>query len=180
MASARPTPRLLAFDVGESRVGVARSTALGRGEPVATLLVKNRPWRLVKDEIEALVREFEIEGFVVGLPRNMDGSLGFQAQRTERFARSLQKAFPSLPVVMEDERLTTEEAFERLAEAGIRGQKARRRVDAAAACLIVEGHLARLELQRQGNEKSGTTRDELQAAHETLEECKEPNQGRQA
>ena len=149
MTSAGSIPRLLAFDVGASRIGVARSSALGCGEPVTTFHVKNRPWRLVKAEIETLVREFEIEGFVVGLPRNMDGTLGFQARHSEAFARRLSKSFPSIPVALEDEQLTTEEAFERLAEAGVRGRKAQERVDAVAACLIVEGRLARLKQERQ-------------------------------
>jgi len=142
-------PRMLGFDVGRSRVGVARSTALGRGEPLAVLRVKNRPWASIRPEIEALVREHEIDELVVGLPRNMDGSLGGQARYSQQFARSLANAFPKIPVVFEDERLTTEAAFERLAEAGVRGPKARERVDAVAASLIVEGRLARLEHERR-------------------------------
>lgn len=137
------TIKRLAFDVGLSRVGVARSTALGRGEPVATLRSKERPWSALMPEIEGLVREFEIEGFVVGLPLNMDGSTGPQARCSESFAEALREAFPDVPVAMEDERLTSAEALERLHEIGVSGKKAREKIDAAAACLIVEAHLER-------------------------------------
>ena len=135
---------MLAFDVGLRRVGVARSTALGRGEPLATLSVSNRQWRLLFPDIEKLIGEYEIEEFVVGLPRNMDGSFGAQARLSEEFSRSLGKAFPGIRVVLEDERLSTEQARERLAEAGVRGRKAKQWIDAAAACMIVEARLQRL------------------------------------
>jgi putative Holliday junction resolvase len=137
------TPSLLAFDVGEARVGLARSTALGLGEPVTILRVKGRAWSEIEKEIAKIVEEFGIEGFVVGLPRNMDGSLGPQARYSEEFAQKLGRSFPGIPVVLEDERLSTEEAYERLAEIGVRGRKAKERVDAVAACVILESSLQR-------------------------------------
>ncbi|MCX7014017.1 MAG: Holliday junction resolvase RuvX [Candidatus Sumerlaeota bacterium] len=146
-------PRMLAFDVGLRRIGVARSTALGQGEPLAVLPVRNRQWRLLCLDISRFVREYEIQEFVVGLPFNMDGSRGASARLSEEFAHWLRKTFLDIRVVLEDERLTTEQARERLAEAGVRGRKARKRIDAAAACMIVESRLARLAMEARKAER---------------------------
>lgn len=140
-----PTPpSILGFDTGRARIGIARSTALGTAEPLATLRAKNRPWADILAEIQHLAAQYQPDEFVVGLPRNMDGSLGPQARHAQRFAQRLQAACPAIPVHLEDERLTTEAAYERLAEQNIRGEKARQQVDATAAAIIVEARLARL------------------------------------
>jgi len=140
--------RILGLDVGRSRIGVARSTALGTAEPLETLHVRNRPVTQTIERLAQLCVQHQISQFVVGLPRNMDGSLGPQAEYSQRFARRLEQAFPGIAVHFEDERLTTEAALERLAEQGIRGPKARESVDAIAAAIIVEARLERL--RRQG------------------------------
>ncbi len=149
--------RLIGFDVGRARVGVARTTALETAEELGVLHVKNRPWAQVLDEARPWVEEFEIEGFVVGQPRNMDGTLGEQAQFTKGFARALRRAFPGMPVDMEDERLSTEEARVRLTAMGVKGSKAAERIDATAACVILESRLARLKLEERGKEQKRST-----------------------
>jgi len=137
--------RILGFDIGAARVGLARSTPLGTAEPLIVLQVKNRAWKKIAAEIRPLCARHAINQFVVGLPRNMDGSLGPQAQFAEQFATRLRRSFPEIPVFFEDERLTTEAAYERLAARGVlKKDKARETVDAVAAAIIVEARLARL------------------------------------
>ncbi len=147
--------RLMAFDAGAVRIGVARSTALGTAEPTATIQAKGRAWRDVAREIGELIRLYNPARLVVGWPKNMDGSVGAQARQCEQFANALRNSFPGIEVALEDERMTTEGAYERLADAGKRGRKARARIDAAAACMIVEAHLARLEHERRLAERAG-------------------------
>lgn len=135
--------RILGFDVGRARIGVARSTALGTAEPVETIRAKNRPMAEILARIEQLSQEHQTTEFVVGLPRNMDGSLGPQAKVSEHFAKRLHDAFPSIPIHLEDERLTTEAAVERLAAQKNRRQKTREMIDSMAAAIIVEAYLER-------------------------------------
>lgn len=118
-------------DPGEKRIGVARSDALG---------LIARPMAVVAgvEPLAALVREWaeerELAGVVVGLPRNMDGTLGPSARRALALVESLRAALP-LPVVPWDERLSTRRA-EVLAGPGSRG-----RADAEAAALILQSYL---------------------------------------
>lgn len=135
--------RILGFDVGRSRIGVARSTPLGTSEPLLTIKARNRKMADVLEEIAGLLTAHQINEIVVGLPLNMDGSEGAQAGQSRVFARRLVEKFPGVPVHMEDERLTTEAAYERLAERGIHGEKARHLVDAVAAAIIIEARLSR-------------------------------------
>jgi putative Holliday junction resolvase len=85
-----------------------------------------------------IVREREVERIVVGLPYNMDGSLGSQAEKVQGFAAALGR-HTDISIEFRDERLSTWEAKEKLKSAGKRGT--RRRYDAAAAALILQGYL---------------------------------------
>jgi len=134
--------KLLGLDVGDRRVGIAfGDAALRLATPVDVIT------RISIDEdaraIGRLVRDYDAAQLVVGLPRNMDGTSGAQAQSVmayaERIARSL-----NLPVVFWDERLTTVEATRQTREAGVptptlrRGRKSRRGLDAIAAAVILQ------------------------------------------
>ena len=91
-------------------------------------------------KVEALIKEWQPDAIVVGLPLNMDGSPSEMSARAEKFARRLNGRF-NLPVHMHDERLTTYEAKgERLAQ-GQRGGYRENPVDALAAALLLQGWL---------------------------------------
>lgn len=133
-------PRLLlGFDYGSKQIGVAVGQAVtGQARELCVLKAQNGvpDW----SQIEKLLKEWQPDAIVVGLPLNMDGTPSEMSARAEKFARRLGGRF-NLPVFTHDERLTTYEAKgQRLAQ-GQRGGYRERPVDALAAALLLEGWL---------------------------------------
>ncbi len=133
--------RCLALDVGDRWVGVAV------GERLACPLTNLRRRSKVQDfaAIARLIREQQADTLVVGLPLNMDGSLGFQARRVVRYAEQLRDDLSDrgvkVALVFWDERLTTERAREMMFADGRRPRDRRRRLDAVAAAVILQSYL---------------------------------------
>ena len=129
----------MALDVGDVRIGVALSDETGT---LASGLVTLKSVGPRKDAqaLAALAREHDVGEVVVGLPLRLDGSLGSQAEKVAAFVERLRRVL-RLPVVTRDERLTSVEADERLAEAGVRRRDRKARIDQAAAALILQEHL---------------------------------------
>ena len=131
--------RVLALDMGDKRVGVAISDpsqvlarslkVIQRGSPQGDFAA-----------VSHLVEEHEVERVVVGYPRSLDGTVGEQAEKVERYAEGLAKAL-DVPVVLWDERFSTVSAERLMREAGLRGRKRRERVDAVAAAVILQDYL---------------------------------------
>ena len=131
--------RILGLDIGEKRIGLAVSDELGiTAQGLKTL---NRT-KLEDDlhRLAELIREKEINKLVVGLPKNMNGTLGPQAERVKKFVDLLTKECPC-EVVYWDERLTTIAAQRTLLEADVSRKKRRNSVDRLAAVLILQGYL---------------------------------------
>ena len=127
---------LIGFDYGLRKIGVAiGQTVTASASPLAT--VRSRGEKPDWPRIEALIREWQPEAAVVGLPFNMDDTETVIAPRARRFARQLQGRF-GLPVHLVDERLTSIEARHRLG----RAEGAEAVVDAVAAKLILETWLS--------------------------------------
>lgn len=101
----------------------------------------------VIEAVQEIVRELDVERVVIGLPRNMNGTVGPQAKKALAFADALRAAL-QLPVDTWDERLTTVAAERSLAEGGLDGRKRRRSVDRVAAQLILQGFLDSLNRDR--------------------------------
>jgi len=139
--------RVLAIDVGERRVGLAisdASRALAR--PLATLVVQSAAdgVKRVAEEIARLSGEQDgLEAIVIGLPTRLDGSANEQTARVRTFIDAL-AARTTVPIVTEDERLSSREAESRLAvvERDWRARKAK--LDAAAAAIILQDYLGRV------------------------------------
>ena len=137
--------RIVAFDVGERRIGVAVSDVSGTlARPLGTLQVNGLDARAVTaaaDELARLAAEDDgVSAVVVGLPRRLDGSANDMTPRVERFARDLASR-SRLPVTLQDERLSSHEAESRL---GLREKDWRvrkKRLDAAAAAVILQDYL---------------------------------------
>lgn len=134
-------PRLLlGFDYGSKQIGVAVGQAItGQARELCTLKAQNGvpDWA----RVEALLKEWQPDALVVGLPLNMDGTRSEMSERAEKFARKLHGRF-NLPVHTHDERLTTFEAKgERMARGGQKGSYRDNPVDAIAARLLLEGWL---------------------------------------
>ncbi len=145
-SSAYAPGKLLALDVGQARIGVATCDPLGI--TVRPLTVIERASRQTDfEKIARLVRQEEAEAIVCGLPLNMDGSEGPQAQTTRKWARRMAKALRTLlgrtiPVIFWDERLSTYTADEILGEGDVRAGQ-----DAVAAAVILQSYL---DAQRRG------------------------------
>jgi putative Holliday junction resolvase len=134
--SDRPAGPVLGFDYGTERIGVAVGQTLTcTASPLVTLEAHGRDpdW----SAIDRLVREWRPVALVIGIPRNMDGSDSDMTVRASRFLRQL-RARHGLPVYGVDERLTTFDAEQRLAEAGLPRDRGRGEIDRVAAQLILE------------------------------------------
>ncbi|HET9318021.1 MAG TPA: Holliday junction resolvase RuvX [Vicinamibacteria bacterium] len=131
--------RVLGLDVGDRRIGVALSDETGvLASPLSTLQ-RVGPRKDLK-AIVALVREHGAGAVVVGLPYNLDGTIGPQAEKVRAFAEALEPAV-KVPVRFWDERLTSVEAEEILAEREVPWQRRKGLVDQVAAVLILQGYL---------------------------------------
>ena|SRR5688572_10980388 len=137
--------RIVGLDVGERRIGVAISDATATlARPVGVL----RSVALDADALEQAAREVArlageedgVSTIVVGLPRRLDGTPNDMTPRVELFAREL-GALTHLPVVMQDERLTSREAESRLARRERDWRVRKQTLDAAAAAVILQDYL---------------------------------------
>lgn len=134
-----PKGRLVGIDLGLKRVGVSISDDLGMfAHPLDTIGYRNQ-LQVLREVIDLADRHNAV-GFVVGIPKNMDGTLGESARRSVRFARKLQ-ARSSLPVVLWDERLTTSQAEREMIGLGMSRRRRRLSIDEAASVLILENYL---------------------------------------
>ena len=108
----KPRISALGLDVGNKRVGVAGCDGTGL---IATGLttIKRRSWQEDIKQLQEIVTEREVTILVVGLPYTMDGNIGFQAERVQKFAQKISEAL-QLPVEYVDERLTSQEATTQL------------------------------------------------------------------
>jgi putative pre-16S rRNA nuclease len=139
--------RTLAVDYGTRRIGVAVSDALGiTARGVTTLEGLNM--RAAAGRVAEIAAELGAEAVVVGLPVRADGSVGDAAARVLRFIELLEAA-TSLPIHTVNEWLTSYEAEERMREMGIRGNERRRRLDQAAAVVMLEEFLATIERTKE-------------------------------
>lgn len=151
--------KLVALDVGDVRIGLAageegRSFAFGRGFLTRQTLAL---------DLQALAQLAEAENahtFVVGLPRNLDGSDSVQTQKVRAFAAELGNL--GYNVHLEDERLTTRLAASNIVKSGLGRQKRREkgRLDERAAVLILESYLARWQLEHPPAEFPGDDSEE--------------------
>ena len=131
--------RVLALDVGDSRIGIAISDPNGQvAVPLRTLHRRSLETDIA-DIAGVAVRE-EVEVIVVGLPLSLDGTAGYQAQRVQDFVDDLKTAI-RLPIELWDERLSTVQAEQLLRTAPPRSRKAWAEQDALAAAIILQGYL---------------------------------------
>jgi putative Holliday junction resolvase len=143
--------KILGLDIGEKRIGIAISDELGY--TAQGMRVMNRSG--LEDDLTVLrelIKETEATEVVMGLPKNMDGSLGESAQKVLSFAKKMEESL-SIPVILWDERWTTAEATRLLVEADLSRTKRRKVVDKLAAVLILQGYLDSLEHREGGGAK---------------------------
>ena len=129
--------RILGIDHGDVRIGIAMSDET---EFLAYPLTTVRNGKGAVDEIVALLNEYCVEKIVIGLPLNMNGSLGPATEKVRRFSAKL-SAKTEVPIFESDERLTTVCAHDALREAGLDGKKRKGVIDMAAAQIILQDFL---------------------------------------
>ena len=137
--------RVVGLDIGEKRIGIAISDLTGTlARPVGVL----RPSGLEVDALDVVAREIArlgaeedgVSAIVIGLPRRLDGSPTDMTPRVEQFARQLESK-TSLPVALQDERLSSREAESRLAVRDKDWRSRKAKLDAAAAAVILQDYL---------------------------------------
>ena len=143
--------RILAIDLGEKRIGLAISDALGiTAQGLPTIQVKNE--QEICPKIMETINERNVTQLVFGLPKNMNGTLGPQAKKVEEYAQKL-KQLSGLPVDFEDERLSTVSAEQVLLEADTSRAKRKKVIDKLAAMIILQSYLARKGMEKNENNK---------------------------
>ena len=134
--------RILGLDYGSKTVGVAVSDPLGftaQGVEIIRRKSENK-MRQTLARIEELIAQYQVEKIVLGLPKNMNNTLGDRAEKSLELKETLERR-TGLPVVMWDERLTTVSANRVLMETGVRRENRKEHVDEIAAVFILQGYL---------------------------------------
>jgi len=131
--------RIMGIDYGTKRIGIAISDPSGTmAHPLDTVAVKANGSHI--EDIRALAAEYEITLLVVGLPYNMDGSIGPNGEKVIAWSKELESSL-CLPVVLWDERLTTSEAHDFLIHLKVKGKQRKNIVDKIAASIILNDYL---------------------------------------
>lgn len=136
----------MALDVGSRTIGIACSDALlMTAQGIETI----RRTSLENDfnRLRELISEYEVHEFVVGMPKNMNGTKGERAEKTEEFVEKM-KAVIELPVTFWDERLSTVMAERQLIAADVSRKKRKGVIDKMAAVVILQGYLDRLQFSK--------------------------------
>ena len=138
--------RIMALDVGSRTIGIACSDALlmtAQGiETIRRTSLENDFKRLSE-----LISEYEVHEFVVGMPKNMNGTKGERAEKTEEFVEKMKEVI-DLPITFWDERLSTVMAERQLIAADVSRKKRKDVIDKMAAVVILQGYLDRLQLSK--------------------------------
>ena len=141
--------RILGLDFGSKTVGVAVSDPLGLTAQGVEIIARKQENKLRQTlaRIEELVAEYKVERIVLGLPKNMNNTLGDRAEKSMEFKETLERR-TGLEVVMWDERLSTVSANRVLMETGVRREHRKDYVDEIAAIFILQGYLDYLHYQK--------------------------------
>lgn len=134
--------KIMGIDYGDTRTGLAISDKEERlAFSVGAVTAKNI--EAAVRSVAKKMREHQAEKVVLGLPKNMDGSEGFRAEKTRKFATALSEEFPDMVMEFLDERLTTKAAEYYLNATNTRGKKRKNTVDTLAAQIILQDYLDR-------------------------------------
>ena len=141
--------RIMGLDYGSKTIGVALSDPLritAQGLETVTRKSENK-LRQSLARLETIIKEYDVEAVVLGLPLNMNSEYGDRARRTEEFGEMLKRR-TGLPVILHDERLTSNEAHRVLTEAGLKTGKHKQYVDTMAAVLILQSYLDEIKNEK--------------------------------
>jgi putative Holliday junction resolvase len=135
--------RLLALDLGAKRIGVAVSDELRiTARPLP--MISRRSWKELLRQVTGLVQSFEAKALVIGLPLRLDGVEGTAAETVRALAEKFRRSL-TVPIYLQDERLTSFAANSDLRSAGLNESESKREVDSEAAAIILRDFIDRLQ-----------------------------------
>ncbi|MEH6889721.1 Holliday junction resolvase RuvX [Bacillus sp. JJ864] len=133
--------RILGLDVGTKTVGVAISDEMGwTAQGLETIKINEERGEFGFNRISELVKQYNVDKIVVGLPKNMNGTIGPRGEACQQFAKNLHELV-QLEVVLWDERLSTMAAERLLISADVSRKKRKQVIDKMAAVVILQGYL---------------------------------------
>ena len=137
--------RYLGLDLGSKTLGIAVSdTTKTIASTLKTLYFKNENYESLIEPLREIILDNNVEKIVLGLPKNMDNSLGMRANITLEFKKLLEDTF-NIEVIMEDERLTSVISNNILIEADMSRKKRKKKVDGIAAQIILQSYLDKMK-----------------------------------
>ncbi|MDD6795826.1 MAG: Holliday junction resolvase RuvX [Clostridiaceae bacterium] len=134
--------RVLGLDVGQKTIGVAISDPLGfTAQGITTIRRAGKAKEI--EELKKICKDYSVESIVIGLPKNMNGSIGFAGEKIMEFSDMIKEEL-GLKIEFWDERLTTVAAHRAMLEADMSRGKRKKVVDKVAATYILQGYLDRI------------------------------------
>lgn len=138
--------RIMSLDVGSRTIGIACSDALlMTAQGIET--IRRTSFEKDFNRLQELIAEYEVHELVVGMPKNMNGTKGERAEKTEEFVEKMKEVI-DLPVSYWDERLSTVMAERQLIAADVSRKKRKSVIDKMAAVVILQGYLDRLQFNK--------------------------------
>ena len=138
--SPEPLGRLIAIDLGAKRVGVAISDEL-RVTVRPLDFLQRRSWKDLLSRVAAIIKGYDARALVIGLPLNLDGTEGPAATDARRIAENFRRSL-SVPVFLQDERLTTLAARFEMQSEGLKSQEMEDRIDSESAAVILRDFMS--------------------------------------
>ena len=134
--------RHLGLDLGSRRLGIALSDKGGIVAANYKVIHHNEEYERLVDEIVSIVREEHVDKIVLGFPKNMNNTIGPKGELSIDFKKMLEERV-DIPIVLQDERLTTKSALDVLIKGGVSRKKRKDVVDSLAATIILQTYLDR-------------------------------------
>ena len=138
--------RILGLDVGQKTIGVAVSDPLGFTAQGITTIRREKKSKDI-EELKKICDEYKVETIVIGLPKNMNGTIGFAGEKIQEFSELIKEEI-GIKIEFWDERLTTVAAQRAMLEADLSRGKRKKIVDKIAASYILQGYLDRISNAR--------------------------------
>ena len=133
--------RFLGLDLGTKTLGVAVSDTTNTiATTIGIIRFESEEYDKTYEPLKKIIEEYSITDIVLGLPKNMNNSIGFRGEATMGYKKMLEDWF-SCNVIMQDERLTTVEATNYMLEANLSRKKRKKKIDALAANIILQTYL---------------------------------------
>ncbi|EGQ1597896.1 Holliday junction resolvase RuvX [Staphylococcus pseudintermedius] len=134
--------KIIGLDVGSRTVGIAISDLMGwTAQGLDTLQINEEENELSIDALIDIIQKENVGTVVIGLPKNMNNSIGFRGEASLKYKDALAERMPNLEIIMWDERLSTMAAERSLLEADVSRAKRKKVIDKMAAVFILQGYL---------------------------------------